>query len=493
MTVADPLFVSGVGGDNYLSQIPAGQASNSPCVNSGNPADPLIDGTTRTDSAPDTGTVDMGFHYVIWEEPVTTIDAGPNGSVDSPVLIFIFSAYDNRDPEADLRFSWRLEREEWSDWSPARRAVYRDLGNGFYTFYVRSRDTDGNIDSTPPERFFTVTDWNDAPDWGPLVTGPGPGPANPSLVRTSRGEWEAYAAGRNGVNVATGNLDGLGFDEIVTGPGPGDNLGPHVRGFSMGGDPLPGISFLAYGTPRYGVNVACGDIDGDGSDEIVTGAGPGAVFGPHVRGWDFSGGMVSAMDGVNFMAYGTLKWGVNVTCGDIDGDGREEIVTGAGPGAVFGPHVRGWNHDGGASTQPIAGISYFAYTTNKWGVNVACGDFDGDGMDEIVTGPGPGSSFGASVRGWNYDGEDLTSIAGFDFISSSDLYGVVVGAWDLDDDGRDEILTMPGAGSELSARLRAYEWTGLTAKLVTGYDFTAYDSWMTHGGKVAGGNFSTSK
>ena len=493
MITADPQFVSGPGGSTYLSQIAAGQSENSPCINAGNPAGPMINGTTRTDSAPDTGVVDMGYHYEIWEEPVTTIDAGPRGTVDSPTLIFSFSATDNRDASSELRFSWRLEGEDWSAYSAATRATYRDLRNGSYTFSVRSRDRDGNVDSTPPEWFFTVTDWDDSADWGPLVTGPGPGPVNPSLVRTSRGEWEAYAAGRCGVNVATGDLDGLGYDEIVTGPGPGENLGPHVRGWSMGGDPLSGISFFAYGTPRYGVNVACGDIDGDGADEIITGAGPGAVFGPHVRGWNYSGGTVSAIDGVNFMAYGTLKWGVNVTCGDIDGDGYEEIVTGAGPGDVFGPHVRGWDHDGGASTEPIAGVSYFAYTTHLWGVNVACGDIDGDGIDEIITGAGPGSEFSAHVRGWNYDGSELASLAWVNFFALTSGYGVVVAAWDLDEDGLDEIITMPGAGSEHTAWLQAYRRNGLIMELVSEYSFTAYDSWMTHGGTVAGGHFSTSR
>ncbi len=77
MIDVDPLFVSGAIGEYYLRQQAAGQSVTSPCVDAGNPAGPMINGTTRTDSAPDTGVVDMGFHYEIWEEPVTTIDGGP--------------------------------------------------------------------------------------------------------------------------------------------------------------------------------------------------------------------------------------------------------------------------------------------------------------------------------------------------------------------------------------------------------------------------------
>jgi hypothetical protein len=59
----DPLFVSGPQGEHYLSQIAAGQAQQSPCVDSGNPAYPIPNGTTRTDEVPDAAPVDMGYHY----------------------------------------------------------------------------------------------------------------------------------------------------------------------------------------------------------------------------------------------------------------------------------------------------------------------------------------------------------------------------------------------------------------------------------------------
>ncbi len=229
--------------------------------------------------------------------------------------------------------------------------------------------------------------------------------------------------------MACGDLDAAGFDEMVTGAGPGAVFGPHVRGWNWDGAgtpaPIPGISYFAYGTPKWGVNVSCGDIDGDGFDEIITGAGPGAVYGPHVRGWNCDGGGAQPIAGVSFLAYSTIKYGVNVACGDIDGDGIDEIITGAGPGAVFGPHVRGWNWDGTGSAQAIQAVNFFAYEEYAhWGVNVACGDLDDDTVDEILTGPGPGAENLARVRGWNHDGQALESIGSLDFLAFSEAEAI---------------------------------------------------------------------
>ena len=51
---------------------------------------------------------------------------------------------------------------------------------------------------------------------------------------------------------------------------------------------------------------------------------------------------------------------------------------------------------------------------------------------------------------------------------------------------------MPGPGPSLNAYLRAYRRNGLTVEPVSGYSFPVYDSWMLYGGRVCGGNFSTS-
>ena len=63
MIDADPLFTAGPRGASYLSQLAAGQAADSPCLDQGDPFSALIAGTTRTDHVPDSGRVDMGYHY----------------------------------------------------------------------------------------------------------------------------------------------------------------------------------------------------------------------------------------------------------------------------------------------------------------------------------------------------------------------------------------------------------------------------------------------
>jgi len=336
-----------------------------------------------------------------------------------------------------------------------------------------------------------------------LVAGPGPAEGNPPTVRlfplapdaAHLFEFDAYGSPKYGVNVTCGDPDGDRLDEIITGAGPGTIYSPHVRGFDAYGSPLPGLSFLAYGTHQWGVNVATGDLDGDGFHEIITGAGPGPIFGPHVRAFDYDGGPeVSPVPGVNFFAYGTLKWGVNVAAGDIDGDGRAEIVTGPGPGTIFGPHIRGWRFnpdDGSPGTAPIPKVSFMAYGTNQWGVNISCGDVDGDGIDEMITAPGPGTVFGAHIRGWNFDGANVTELPGLNFFAwpyGDARYGAKVHAGaDLDGDGRDELVVSAGPDPDVGSPVKVFRYDG--AEVSIWLSLNAFPSEWTHGVNVAAGRF----
>ena len=239
------------------------------------------------------------------------------------------------------------------------------------------------------------------------------------------------------------------------------------------------------------MNVATGDLDDDGFDEIITGAGPGAVFGPHVRAFDYDGTpSIVPVSGVSFMAYNTRQWGVNITSGDIDGDNYDEIVTGPGPGVVFGPHVRGWNVDGGTAAA-ISDVSFFAYRAGRYGVVVTCGDVDGDDMDEIVTARGPSSNLGPYIRGWNFDGVSISRLPGFRFYAwdpSEARYGarLFAGA-DLDADGKDELVVGAGPDPSVSSPVKVYRYDGIGVSLW--FSLQAFPPSWTHGVSVAAGRF----
>jgi len=174
-----------------------------------------------------------------------------------------------------------------------------------------------------------------------------------------------------GINIAVGDLDNNGTLEIVTGTDKGG--GPQIRVFNNQGK-LINPGFFAYASNfRGGVNVAVADLNGDGWLEIVAGAGYGG--GPHVRVFAPDGRLINP----GFFAYDkSFRGGVNVAAGDIDGDGVDEIVTGSGKGG--GSQVRVFDRFGKSE-----GLDFFAFEkTARDGVKVAVTDMDGDGKMEII-------------------------------------------------------------------------------------------------------------
>ena len=175
----------------------------------------------------------------------------------------------------------------------------------------------------------------------------------------------------SGINFAVGNIQGDSLKEIVTGTGVGG--GPHVKVFNCQGQELNKGWFAYDKNFRGGVQVALGDLNGNGYKEIITGAGFGG--GPHVRIFDASGYPFDP----GFFAYDPFfRGGVNVTCADLNGDSKSEIITGAGIGG--GPHIRIFDKIG-----HLVDPGFFAFDESKRnGVKVAAQDIDTDGEVEIL-------------------------------------------------------------------------------------------------------------
>ena len=188
----------------------------------------------------------------------------------------------------------------------------------------------------------------------------------------------AFGGYTGGVYVSTGDINGDGVADIIVGAGAGAS-GGHVKVFDGKTGELV-RSFFAFDGFAGGARVASGDVNGDGTADIIVGAGAGGTGG-HVKVFDGKTGELVR----SFFAFDGFAGGVFVGAVDLDGDGTDEILTGADAGS--NPEVRVYG-----ATDALR-LNFLAYApTFRGGVRVAGFDVNGDGRDEIVTGSGPGAA-----------------------------------------------------------------------------------------------------
>jgi hypothetical protein len=212
-----------------------------------------------------------------------------------------------------------------------------------------------------------------------------------------------------------------------------------------------GFSFFAYDTSfTGGVRTAIGDVNGDGTPDLITAAGPGG--GPHVVIWTITPGVPYATVQSGFFAFEPdFTGGITLATGNINGDSSssgnslDDIIVGAGAGG--GPRVKAFA--GNASFAAINNqsqlVDFFAYAPEfNLGVNVAAGDRTSDGNDEIITGAAQGG--GPHVQVWQISNGTANSIQSFFAFDPTFLCGVFVGSGDLDGDGLADIYTGTGSG-----------------------------------------------
>ncbi|MCA9376252.1 MAG: VCBS repeat-containing protein, partial [Candidatus Doudnabacteria bacterium] len=267
-----------------------------------------------------------------------------------------------------------------------------------------------------------------------------------------------YGQVASGANIALGDIDGDLEQELITGAGPGG--GPHIRTFELDGTPI--TSFFAYDEGfRGGVDVAAGDTNGDGIDEIIVGAGPGG--GPHIRVLTADGAEIS-----NFFAYAqTFRGGIRVDAGDLDGDGIDEIVSGAGPGG--GPHVQAFTQDG----TPQA--NFMAFDPNfRNGIDVAVIDADETREARIAAAAGPGG--GPHVRVFDTAGNPT---AGFFAFGESFRGGTRINHMTVGSSNR--LLVAPASGG--GAHVRQFYMDSVPSD----DNQSTFETWWRGGYDIAGG------
>ena len=262
--------------------------------------------------------------------------------------------------------------------------------------------------------------------------GPGGGPrvqVYDAVTNVKLRDFFAYDSSlRGGVAVATGDVNGDGIDDVITGAGAGGAA--HVEVFD-GATGTVLASWFAYDPSfRGGVWVAAADLDGDGRADVVT--GPGAGGGQVVEVWSLAGG--TAVLTSSFLAFEPGFRGGATVAAWVGPDGTGVIAAGAGPGG--GPRVRTF---AAGSFAPLTDA--FAYEPSfAGGVNVAAGGLLGGGAELVV---GPGAGGGPRLQAYAADGSTVSDT----FVAADGLRGGLTVAALGRTAGRAEVVFGAGQGA----------------------------------------------
>jgi hypothetical protein len=221
-------------------------------------------------------------------------------------------------------------------------------------------------------------------------------------------------------SVAVGDIDGDGSAEVIVGSGDGSGM---VRVFKA--DRSKMIEFSPPGSANKALHVAAADLNGDGRAEVlVENSGTITVYALDAA----SGSMVPT--GIEIATgYG---FGATLAVADTEGDGLPEIISASLPGAQSAGPVKVWKIDT-MNTPWTASLLKDITAGGSNGASVAGADVDGAGKDEIIIGSGDERSTITIVK---TDGFPVT-------FRVFDNHGLSVAAADLDGDGNAEIVTAP--------------------------------------------------
>lgn len=231
-------------------------------------------------------------------------------------------------------------------------------------------------------------------------------------------------------------------------------------------------SFAVFGNEfTGGLFVAAADFDGDGAAEIIV--SPDRGGGGRVSVLNVSGTRVGDFFGIEDVYF---RGGARVAAADINGDGTPDLIVGAGFGG--GPRVALFDGLTISQSKPVKYVGdFFAFPGDdalalRNGVYVAAGDLNGDGRADLVFGAGPGGGprvivlDSAQILAGRLDETRLHPLANFFAFDSSDRGGVQVAFKQID--SSTPILIASNSAQQTAKGFRGLSETVLWALALSG-------------------------
>ena len=214
--------------------------------------------------------------------------------------------------------------------------------------------------------------------------------------------WPAYNQSNGETRPATGDMDGDGWKDLIVGLGSGGNGWLEVRQDSRNNyahKTWIQVPWPAYNAANGSTTPAVGDLDGNGKNEMAIGLGSGGAGWVEIRSDAGAEYEHRAWLQVPWAAYNSAEGSTQPAIGDLDGDGKNELVLGLGSGAEGWIEIRG-DAGSGYAHKAWLQVPWPAYNGINGATRPACLDVNRDGRKELVIGLGNGSDGWVEIRGY---------------------------------------------------------------------------------------------
>lgn len=273
-----------------------------------------------------------------------------------------------------------------------------------------------------------------------------------------------------GARITAGDVDMDGKDELIVGAGEGGK--PWVKIFEIDGTLLK--KFYAFNKSYDGgVDVAVGDINNDNIDEIAVSKFSGEKS--RVKVFNYSDQAVYFSKKV----FPKLNTSVAIDMGDVDLDYNDELIVGTGEGV----RSRVKFYDILTNDQDGVKLSTKLLPFNrnvKTGIDVAGGDLNGDGSFDVAVSKLSGDR--GMIKVFNYSSNSL--LQRFSVFRKKHKSGANIEMFDINSDGKTEIIAGARKSDNSQPKVRIFDENGVSIVST----FFAYKKKLGGGVVVAGIN-----